>query len=189
MFSLDRILIPIDFTERCVGAASYAISLAERFNSEINLLHVFSPHAYNDDDMGIGVTMSNGIAERRTKAQTQLDEFLNAALHHLHVKRTLLDGDPAQKIVELALGEHPDLIMMPTRGHGSFRRLLQDSVTVKVLHGTDRRFGQVSIWRRGHPWNGVFWVASPARSISARVARRPSTGRPAWLENSRPFFS
>ncbi len=188
MLSLDRILIPIDFTERCLGATRYAIPLAERFNSEINLLHVFSPHVYSDDDMGGGVT-DDEIAERRTKAQKQLDEFLNAALHHLHVKRTLLDGDPAQKIIESALGEHPDLIMMPTHGHGSFRRLLQDSVTVNVLHGTD-----CPVWTGVHLAQGPSVEWGVLGRIACAVDFSPSSEkaldwRPAWLENSRPFFS
>jgi nucleotide-binding universal stress UspA family protein len=40
---LSRILIPIDFSERCFGTTRYAIPLVEHFKSELTLLHVVSP--------------------------------------------------------------------------------------------------------------------------------------------------
>ena len=42
MFSLAKILLPIDFSERCLPVARYAIPLAEHFHSELTLLHVIS---------------------------------------------------------------------------------------------------------------------------------------------------
>jgi len=44
-----RILIPIDFSERCLGAARFAIPLAERFHSEITFLHVKDPPVAESD--------------------------------------------------------------------------------------------------------------------------------------------
>jgi hypothetical protein len=46
MYSLSRILMPIDFSERCLGGVRYAIPLAERFRSELTLLHVVPPIDY-----------------------------------------------------------------------------------------------------------------------------------------------
>ena len=42
-------------------------------------------------------------------------------------------GDPAKKIICFARETEIDLIMMPTRGGGTFRRFLLGSVTAKVL--------------------------------------------------------
>ena len=137
MPSLTKILIPIDFSERCLGATRYAISLAEHFHSEINLLHVLPPFGDSDDPGVDGVTIGEIMIARRAKAQKRMDNFLNAALHHLRVKRTLLDGDPALRIVEWAQRERSNLIMMPTHGYGPLRRLLLGSVTAKVLHDAD----------------------------------------------------
>jgi nucleotide-binding universal stress UspA family protein len=44
------------------------------------------------------------------------------------------DGDPAMVIQWAVQREKTDLIMMPTKGLGRFRRLLLGSVTAKVLH-------------------------------------------------------
>ena len=46
-------------------------------------------------------------------------------------------NQPALVISEYARKEHVDLIMMPTHGHGPFRRLLLGSVTAKVLHDAE----------------------------------------------------
>ncbi len=128
MFSLAKILVPIDFSERCLGAARYAISLVEHFQSELTLLHVVS----TVDDLSPEAAALN--AERRVKAQKALDDFLCAALNHLNTRRILREGDPAEVIVDQAQNDRSDLIMMPTHGFGPIRRFLLGSVTAKVLH-------------------------------------------------------
>ena len=150
MFSLTKILIPIDFSERCLGATRFAIPLAERFNSEIALLHVLLPHDDARNSDFDGANLKDLIEARRAKAKKRLEDFLSAALHHLRVKRMLLEGDPAVRIVEWSAREKPDLIMMPTHGYGPFRRLLLGSVTAKVLHDTDRLV-----------WTGVHLAQGP----------------------------
>jgi len=128
MFSLSKILVPIDFSERCLGATRYAITLVEHFQSELTLLHVFSPI----EDVSLEVRTVNEV--RRQKAQEALDDFLCAALNHLNTRRILREGDPAEVIVDQARRDRSDMIMMPTHGYGPFRRLLLGSVTAKVLH-------------------------------------------------------
>ena len=128
MFSLTKILVPIDFSERCLGATRYAIPLVEHFHSELTLLHVFSPI----EDVSLEVRTFNET--RREKAQKALDDFLCAALNHLNTHRLLREGDPAEIIVDQARRDRSDMIMMPTHGYGPFRRLLLGSVTAKVLH-------------------------------------------------------
>lgn len=170
MFSLTRILIPIDFSQRCLGATSYAIPLAEHFDSEINLLHVLPPYeAFSNDGMD-DASIGEIMTARRTKAQKQLDDFLNAVLHHLRVKRTLLDGDPASRIVEWGLRERSDLIMMATHGYGPFRRLLLGSVTAKVLHDTN-----CPVWTGVHVEQGPPVAWSTLGHIACAVDLSPSS--------------
>jgi len=35
MFPLAKVLLPIDFSERCLGGARYAIPLVEHFHAEL----------------------------------------------------------------------------------------------------------------------------------------------------------
>ena len=127
MVPFSKILIPIDFSERCLGAARFSIPLAERFHSEITLLHVEAPlEAYPDRDL-----------EREVPPEKRLRDFLCAAFAHLDVKRILRMGpDVAHEIVQYARENGSDLIMMPTHGYGAFRRFLLGSTTAKVLYDT-----------------------------------------------------
>jgi len=143
MFALKKILLPIDFSERCLGGARYAIPLVEHFHSELTLLHVISPTDYLSPEVQ---TMNE---DRRTKASKQLDDFLCAALNHVNTRRILREGDPAAVIADQAVEDRSDLIMMPTHGYSPFRRLLLGSTTSKVLHDT-----ACPVWTGAHVAQG-----------------------------------
>ena len=136
MVRFSKILIPVDFSERCLGAARFAIPLAERFDSEITFLHIEPPPESDSEEN----------AEREARVLKRLNDFLCAAFAHLDVKRILRVGpDVAEEIVQYSRQQHSDLIMMPTRGYGAFRRLLLGSITAKVLHDSD-----CPVWTGAH---------------------------------------
>jgi nucleotide-binding universal stress UspA family protein len=138
MFPLSRILLPVDFSERCLGATRYAEALAGHFHAEITLLHVLEPIRYELSTLEFGGTVMNDLmANRAEQARKQLDTFLAEELRDVRVKRELLEGDPASRIVEYAHNERMNLITMPTHGYGPFRRFILGSVTAKVLHDAD----------------------------------------------------
>ncbi|MEO8592353.1 MAG: universal stress protein [Candidatus Solibacter sp.] len=143
MFPLTKILLPIDFSERCLGGARYAIPLAEHFRSELTLLHVISPVDY------LSPEVREFNATQRQNAQKQLDDFLCTAFNHLDVRRILREGDPAEVIADQAGQDKPDLIMLPTHGYTPFRRLLLGSVTSKVLNDT-----ACAVWTGAHVAKG-----------------------------------
>jgi nucleotide-binding universal stress UspA family protein len=127
MALFSKILIPIDFSERCLGAARFAISLAEQFHSEVTFLHVGPPPALYPER----------YIEREVPPEKQLRDFLCAAFAHLNVKRILRTGpEVAHEIVKYARQEGSDLILMPTHGYGAFRWFLLGSTTAKVLYDT-----------------------------------------------------
>ncbi|HEX7362423.1 MAG TPA: universal stress protein [Bryobacteraceae bacterium] len=132
---LSKLLIPVDFSDRCVGAARFAIPVAERFHSEITLLHVAAPPDPS----------SSPNPEKQHRIQKRLRDFLPAAFAHLNVKRVLRFGLAAAEIVAYAAEDGTDLIMMPTRGYGAFRRMLLGSITAKVLHDAE-----CPVWTGAH---------------------------------------
>lgn len=115
---ISKILFPVDFSASCLGAARYVEAFASQFKAEIMLLHA------------IGM----GERKRMRVRNAQLDSFLARELQSLTTHRLCVIGDPAPAIVGSAQAWKPDLIMMPTRGRGDFRRHLLGSVTAKVLH-------------------------------------------------------
>jgi len=133
---LSKILVPVDFSERCKGAAHYAKTLACRFRSEIILAHTFELREILANMPEAGVP-EFWWEERRLQTRQQLDEFQAGDFRNMPVRHLLLEGDVAHSIVDLAHSEKADLIVMPTHGYGRFRRLVVGSVTAKVLHDAD----------------------------------------------------
>ena len=152
MFSLDKILVPVDFSERAVGAVRYSEALAEHFGSRITLLHVLPPPHYEFSSMEVGGTVLNELFETRTeRVREELDGFAKEELPRLEAERVLLEGDPAGKIVDYGHDEHFGLIVVPTHGYGPFRRFILGSVTAKILHDADCPV-----------WTGVHLEEAPA---------------------------
>ncbi len=138
MPSLSRILVPVDFSSRSAGAVHYAGALAVPFGSELTLLHVLPPPHYEFSALEVGGSVLNELfATRSAQVRQELENFLRDELVRLSVRRVVLEGDPARKIVEFAHNERMDLIVMPTHGYGPFRRFILGSVTAKVLHDAD----------------------------------------------------
>lgn len=138
MSLLERILLPVDFSERSQGAARYIEALADQQHSEIYLVHVNPPLGYQMNALDLGGTMLSELnTDRTADLREQLNTFLAEELRPYRVHRFLLDGDPAKSIVEFAHTNHVSLIAMPTHGYGLFRRFLLGSVTAKVLHDAD----------------------------------------------------
>jgi nucleotide-binding universal stress UspA family protein len=123
MFPPEKILFPVDFSERCTAAARMAEIFTGHFQAELTLLHVVEPLTYNDVPVDL-----NTIGER------QLSGYLVEELKQFNVKRVLMHGDPSSRILEYAKSRDFDLIMLPTHGYGTFRRLMLGSVTANVLH-------------------------------------------------------
>ncbi len=136
---LERILVPVDFSERSLGAVRYVEALAAAPRTcELTLVHVTTPVTYELSALDVGGTVLAELnSDRTAELREQLDGFLRESLATFHVTRVMLDGDPARRIVEYAHDNRTGLIVMPTHGYGLFRRFLLGSVTAKVLHDAD----------------------------------------------------
>jgi len=159
MLKLDKILVPIDFSDHNRVVTRDAGELARRFQSEVTLLHVnelLVAHP-TTGPLGFGVTSAKTTpAEKVSRQQQELDAFGRAELTGIQVKRLICSGDPAKLIVEYAHKEDVDLILMSTRGKGAFRRLLLGSVSAKVLHDAE-----CPVWTGTHVRDAP--SASPAK--------------------------
>jgi nucleotide-binding universal stress UspA family protein len=150
-----NVVLPVDFSERCQGAARSAEALRARFGCRIHLLHVLPPPHYEFGAMEVGgAVLEELFRGRAEQAAKDLDRFLEAELPAGTVERVLLDGDPAAKVVEYAHNQDANLIVMPTHGYGTFRRFILGSVTAKVLHDADCPV-----------WTGVHLEAQSAADI------------------------
>jgi nucleotide-binding universal stress UspA family protein len=167
-FQLGRILFPVDFSDRCRGAAAYVEALVGRFDAELILLHVIEPPSYN-----------SLLADLHTVAPEAFDRFLGAGLKHLRVTRLIERGEAARKIVECASNHQVDLIMMPTQGLGLYRRLILGSNTAKVLHDA-----QCPVWTGVHLEDAPPIEGLSCRRIACAVDLKPASARVlGWAEH------
>jgi len=138
MKSLAKILLPVDFSERSLGAARYAKILVDHFHSQLTLLHVLTPPHYEFGALEIGGSMLAELyANRGTQVEKELETFLAGEMRDVDARRVVLEGDPARQIVAYAQEENIGLIVMPTHGYGPFRQFILGSITAKVLHDAD----------------------------------------------------
>ncbi len=100
---LEKILLPVDFSDRSLGAARYAAALARHFHSVVTLMHALQPPHYEFAAMEMGGPMLGELfANRSQQANQELDALVAAELEGVETNRFLIDGDPARSIVEYA---------------------------------------------------------------------------------------
>jgi nucleotide-binding universal stress UspA family protein len=133
---LSRILVPVDFSPRSRGGVQYARALACHFHAQVILLHAVPPTLlpYGPAEPIAYSAMREMESEMLADRQRWLEDFLPGEWRNIPVERLVLTEDPARAIVDHAALANCDLIVMPTHGHGPFRRFLLGSVTAKVLH-------------------------------------------------------
>ncbi len=146
MTGFHHILFPVDFSERCRVARPFVRSLAQKFNSQITLLHALGvPHGFYG---GVDASYPIAVDWEAMKDDTigQLNQFLELDdSFQQEVRSAVVVGEAAAEIVDYALLNNIDLIMMPTHGYGPFRSMLLGSITAKVLHDCD-----CPVWTAAH---------------------------------------
>ena len=138
MPKLKKILVPVDYSDGSRVAMEYALFLAERFDAEIEVLHVAEiplgeeEHTVVKPDTGKEQLLSELIMQQAVKEATEfLAPFIRDAT--IPIEKSVLKGRPGKVIVEAAADRGADLIVMGTHGRSGFDRLIMGSVTDRVL--------------------------------------------------------
>ncbi len=137
MFRPRRILLPTDLSELALSAFPWAVTLAERFKAQIDVLFA-DPFGDPIDLAGGGYSVTD--PERiesmkelaRRSVSTQVADQLPDGIEHT----VTIDVDaPYRSIVRHA--ENADLVVMGTHGRSGWKRALLGSVTETVLRETE----------------------------------------------------
>lgn len=138
MLQFKKILCPTDFSEPASEALSVAGELAQAFSAELIVLHVVEP-------LPIVEAPTEWIGPTGFEVgsyQKMLGDVAKETLHRhaaqrlpkaLEVKEEVVHGAPAQKIVDVAIREHADLVVIATHGRTGLRHLLLGSVAERVM--------------------------------------------------------
>ena len=143
--SVQRILVPIDFSDYSVNACRYAIGLAEKLNAEIKLLHVYYNPVVNSmpltDTYYYQVNMDEIIREIEIRAKSNMEEFygdLKEKIEKENIEGVKLDYDlmrgiASEEVIAKSIDYKPDVIIIGTRGQGEKENDLIGSVTAKII--------------------------------------------------------
>ncbi len=145
MPKFERILFPVDFSERSRAAAPFVLSMAQRHKSKVVVLHALQPPPPLYAGMNTVYPEVYDFEGLSADLRAELEKFAEAELPKVDVTSVVEMGDPAAVVTEYAESKNIGLIMMPTHGYGAFRRALLGSVTAKVLHDA-----KVPVWTAAH---------------------------------------
>ncbi|MEZ4297763.1 MAG: universal stress protein [Polyangiaceae bacterium] len=137
--TIDRILVPIDFSE-CSGVAfDYAVDLARKLGAKVTLLHVWDvpflwPSA-GDTMVTVPAEQPMTVAQLvKRRASEEIQRFVTDYPHDgVEVLARLEMGDPVRVICTVAEDGGHDLIVMGTHGRTGVSRVLAGSVTENVV--------------------------------------------------------
>lgn len=130
-----RILAPVDFSKHTPVQLDMVRTLADRFSSAIDLVHVVDPPVVPELYMPIAPLVID-VEEATRTAIDKLAE-LAASLGDGHDVRTdVLVGGAVHEIEKWAR-DHADLIVMPTHGYSGLDRILMGSIAEGVIRRSE----------------------------------------------------
>jgi len=131
---LNRILVPIDFSEHSRKALQYAIPFAEQFKASIDLLYVVEPTIYPADFSFGQVGFPNVEDELRQRGAEELKSLIAKEIgKRVPAKQVIRTGKAFYEIREYAREESVDLIIIATHGHSGVEHVLFGSTAEKVV--------------------------------------------------------
>jgi nucleotide-binding universal stress UspA family protein len=134
---MENILVPVDGSEQSLKAIVFAADLARHYNAVIHLLHVFKLTIIPE---GLGEYVVSDRVQLRALGDKIIAEAEEETKGHgiEHIEATVVEGDPAERIISYAKEHDVDIIVIGSRGLGTFKGLLLGSVSNKVTHRADR---------------------------------------------------
>jgi nucleotide-binding universal stress UspA family protein len=143
MPAIRHILFPLDFSAAGMAAIPYVRALATRLHAKVTLFSVVPPAWVSPP----GIVGPPAVGDPEALRLALLEHLNNVPVEGLGaapVRLTAL-GDPAETIAQFTRDNSVDLVMIPTHGHGLFRRMLLGSVAAKVLHDV-----HCPVWTAAH---------------------------------------
>lgn len=131
---MNRLLVPVDFSEHAKAVLPHAVGFAQRFGASIEFLHVIDQRVYPAFYMTETESLIMLYPELIDKSLAELKDFTAGSIpENVQIKFTVREGNPHSEIVHYAAHEDIDLIMMGTHGLSGIEKLLIGSTAEKVV--------------------------------------------------------
>jgi len=131
---IDRILVPIDFSEHSKNALKYAVPMAEQVGASLRLVYVVEPTVY-PADLGFGQVVMPGIEEElKEKGERELKALIDREIGtRVEAVASVRTGKPHQEILLEAKEQAIDLIIVATHGHTGVEHMLFGSTAERIV--------------------------------------------------------
>ena len=134
MIEIKKILFPLDLTENSSKILPYVLSVSEKYNSMIYLLHVvqdlnkwgklYVPHPSMD------VFQKEAIEGAKNAMDTVCENQLQSCPNF---QKRVVSGDTVDEILKVIESEDIDLLVMGTHGRKGLEHTIFGSVAEKVV--------------------------------------------------------
>jgi nucleotide-binding universal stress UspA family protein len=129
--SIHNVLFATDFSPTTAAAFSYAVAIANRYQSKLVVAHVVSLDSVEllDDEPARAL-----IDKTRTEAARRISDLLEP----LHLPRdryeiVVAEGEIYEALVEIIRRHHIDIAVLGTHGRRAFKKLMMGSVAEEVF--------------------------------------------------------
>ncbi|MDQ5846959.1 MAG: universal stress protein [Acidobacteriota bacterium] len=164
--SLQRVLVPYDFSDYSELALNYALSFAQEYQAELHLLHVLPPHTVNEPEIA---WYPNQRESAYHNAARRLQRAVPPEAHlWCQIKHAVSEGQPYREVLNYAEKNAIDLISIGAHGAGFGMRALFGSNVDRVLRQAPC---PVLVAR---PWKPAI-VGESARELSKTVVQAEAT--------------
>ncbi len=137
----QRILVPVDGSDRALTALEFAIGLQQKFESELLILCVYRHHSLLEASMSMvrPEEPENLDDSMRAFSGDVVEKAKTYAAEHggQNIRGFIKSGQPARTIVGFAKEREVDLIVLGSRGLGDIEGFLLGSVSHKVTSLAD----------------------------------------------------
>ena len=148
-FYIKKILVALDGSESSDKALGYALDLADKYSANIELLSVVNidsrvysliPSIEGEKLVSLAVmdTYVTRVKASHKRVLSKALEQTKRKVPTLHVSAKLMEGRPAEKILEVAEEENFDMIVMGSRGLGGITGTVLGSTSQAVVHLCNR---------------------------------------------------
>ncbi len=135
---INKIMIADSFTEYSEGLLNYAARIAEGMNAELivaSVINVRDVEAISTvANMGYEVDSEHYVSAIKADRQETLNRILAKISYPADKVRTIFKvGYPVQELLQIAIAENADLMVMGIKGRSNLETFLTGSVAEKVF--------------------------------------------------------
>jgi nucleotide-binding universal stress UspA family protein len=142
---IDRILVPVDFSDYSLNACFFALHLASRTKAEILLFHVFfnpmvdamafpDAFTYQSNMADIFKELEESAIKQMKKFSRKIKKYARPRnLENISIKTEVRAGQPGEEIDSIIKTFSPGIIVIGTRGHGEQANEVLGSVAARVI--------------------------------------------------------